>query len=109
MLWKRLVQEIPPDMGSFAIDFHGAKLKEVEEFLRQVGLSRPDFAEVARYTRLGKYAGWVNHCERSIAYESDDPVVQKVKVFDFDDAVEICCGSFEEFTKIPLEEVLFVE
>ena len=107
MKWKELLRCIPPDMGSFAIDFYGADTRNIKEFLTEVGLDKPFYADVARYTRLGRYAGWVPHKDRYDAYEAENPIVSKIKVFDFAEAYAICCEN-ETYSDIPLEEVLML-
>ena len=109
MSWKKLLQHISSDMGSFAIDFHGVSSKDVKKFLKEVGLTKPDFAEVARFNRIGQYQGWVAHHERYDAYEAANPIVCHIKVFDFEEAREICCELEETFHNISLEEVLNIE
>ena len=107
MKWKELIRCIPPDMGSFAIDFYGTDTRKIKEFLDEVGLSKPFHADVARYNRLGKYAGWVSHEDRYKAYEAPNPIVGKIKVFDFAEAYAICCEN-EIYPDTPLEEVLML-
>lgn len=109
MSWIKLLQHISHSAGSFAIDFHGVNSKDAKKFLKEVGLTKPDFAEVARFNRIGKYQGWVSHHDRYDAYEAANPIICQIKVFDFEEAREICCELEESFHNISLEEVLNIE
>lgn len=110
MSWRKLLQHIPPDMGGFAIDFYGACTRDIQEFFAEVELGEPPFhVDVLHYNRLGKYVGWVPHKDRYAAYEAENPIICKIKVFDFEEAREICCEPEESFHNISLEEVLNIE
>ena len=110
MCWRKLLQYIPPGMGSFAIDFHEVHPRDKQDFFAEVELEESPFRyEVIHYNRLGKYVGWVPHEDRYAAYEAENPIICKIKVFDFEEAREICCEPEESFHNISLEEVLNIE